>query len=246
MDGQRHVIIVSENPYYRTVYRETLAEAGFSVEDQVSPVELAEHLRRSPEINLLLLEQDLEETNAVQLLRELNEAGAEYPSMRTVCLVEQSVGSRALEELKSAGFSGVIPLDATPELIVFRVNDLIFSEEVKQRKNIRAPVSIRAQVQLGNELSEGLIISLSKQGLFLKSKLPLAVNSQIVLDFTLPKEGRGGGTRLQIPGRVTLVKGSTGPEDIYFGPGMVVIFEELETEILELLDDFVAGELIKL
>lgn len=246
MDGQRHVIIVSENPYYRAVYRETLAEAGFAVDDQVSPEELAERIQQTQNTNLLLLEQDLSETTAVQLLQELNDAGVAHPNLRTVCLVGQSVGSRALSELKAAGFSGVIPLDATPELIVFRVNDLIFSEEVKQRKNLRTPVSIPAEVRLDNQISEGLIISLSKQGLFLKSKRPLAVNSLIELTFTLPGETRGNGTRLQIPGRITLVKGSTGPVDIYFGPGMVVIFEKPDVRIVELLDDFVASELQKL
>lgn len=246
MDRKRHVIIVSENPYYRAVFRETLVDAGFSVDDQVTAPGLEERLRLAQATSLLLLDGDLTDTTAPQLLRQIYQSGVAPPNLRTVCLVDRNVNSYGLGELKDAGFSGIIPLNATPELIVFRVNDLIFSEEVKQRRNLRAPVSITAEVRLGNELVKGMIVSLSKHGLFLKSKQPMEVNRQIELTFTLPPDSRGAGRRLTVPGRVTLVKGKTGPEDIYFGPGMVVIFDNPNTSMLELLDEFVAGELDKL
>lgn len=243
MDQQRQVIIVSENSYHRAVFRETLIEAGFWVNDQVTADDLEEYLRGAPETNLLLLDRDLVQVKAEQLLRQVRASGATPPGLRCVCLVSRPVGSGDLEELKAAGFAGSIPLHATPEQIVFRVNDLIFSEAVERRKNLRAPVSIPVELILEGQLSEGVIISLSKHGLFLKTARSLPLDSVVDLKFTLPPGSRGGGRRMELTGRVTLVKGRTGPEDIYFGPGMVVIFEEPEISLQGVLDEFVAGEL---
>jgi len=246
MDRQRHVVIVSENPYYRAVFRETLVEAGFVVDDQVSAEGLANHLRRTPGTSLLLVDNDLSSASSSELLLQLNDSNTAPPHLRAVCLVGRPPDSTAMQQIRSAGFDGVIPIDATPELILFRVNDLIFAEEAKQRKNLRAPVAIDAEVLSGKEQTRGIIISLSKHGLFLKSEKLRPAGSTLELTFTLPEDGCGAGRRLTVPGRVNLVKEFEGAEDIYFGPGMVVIFESPNASIMDLIDDFVAGELDKI
>lgn len=243
MDRNRQVVIVSENSYHRTVFRETLIEAGYSVDDQVTAEGLEEYLRSAPATDLLLLDRELVDITAEQLLRHVRASGATPPGLRCVCLVSGPMGSADLDELKAAGFAGSIPLNATPEQIVFRVNDLIFSEAVERRKNLRAPVSIPAEMVLEEQPFEGLIVSLSKHGLYLKSARSLPLKSLIELRFTLPPGSPAGGRRIELAGRVTLVKSRTGPEDIYFGPGMVVIFENPESSLQDLLDEFVAGEL---
>jgi len=98
----------------------------------------------------------------------------------------------------------------------------------------------------GKEQTRGIIISLSKHGLFLKSEKLRPAGSTLELTFTLPEDGCGAGRRLTVPGRVNLVKEFEGAEDIYFGPGMVVIFESPNASIMDLIDDFVAGELDKI
>lgn len=246
MDRQRHVVIVSENPYYRAVFRETLVEAGFVVDDQVSAGGLEDHLRRTPETSLLLVDNDLSDISSADLLRRSIEAGAAPRHLRSVCLVGRPPDRTEMQRIRSAGFDGVIPIDATPELIVFRVNDLIFAEAVKRRKNSRAPVSIEAEVRADGTKIRGIIVSLSKHGLFLKSQEPLPAGTSLELTFTLPAESGGTGRRLTVPGRVNLVKELEGAEDIYFGPGMVVIFESPNDSIMDLIDDFVAGKLEKL
>lgn len=246
MEPQRRVIIISENAYYRAVFRETLSEAGFLVNDTITAENLSDYLETIRDAALLLIEQDLDAGSADELLAQVNSEGATAPGMSSVCLLNRPVRPGELESLKTVGFAGSIQLSATPEQIIFRINDLIFSEAVKQRKNLRAPVSIPAELVIDGQRAEGLVASLSKQGLFIKTNRAFPVNSAIDLKFTLPPSQGTGPQPVEVSGRVNLVKGRTGPEDITFGPGMVVIFDILEAGLKMILDEFVAGELEQL
>jgi len=243
MKQQRQVVIVCENPYYRTVFRATLVEAGFTVNDQVEAAELESHLRGASGTDLLLIDRNLKDASATQLLQQVTGSDAMPPGMRAVCLVKRSTGSRFIEELQTAGFAGAIALESTPEQIVFRVNDLIFTDAVKQRKNLRAAVSIPARAVCGNRTFIGRVVSLSKHGLYLKSDEQATMDDLIRISLALPGEDGSPGPTMELDGKVTITKSGSGPEDVSFGSGMVVIFQDPSSELKQLLNEYVAGEL---
>lgn len=84
-------------------------------------------------------------------------------------------------------FQKLISSARSPEEVLFKINELLFmAEDSSTRKNVRAPVAVPVRYRVGGVAFSGITYTISREGLFIKSREPFPRDTLVELEIELP------------------------------------------------------------
>jgi uncharacterized protein (TIGR02266 family) len=143
----------------------------------------------------------------------------------------------ATNRLKSLGASSMMTKGFTPEQIIHRINQLLFSEKAKERSAPRVPISIPVDFTLGDATKTGYLLNISATGLFLHTSMGILPGLSLLLKFSLP----GSDMVFDVRGVVRWSTSSSASKSLLGGAG--VMFTSIKDEHKEELKRFVEKEI---
>jgi len=124
----------------------------------------------------------------------------------------------------------------SPEEALFKINELLYqSTEDSTRRNVRAPVSLPVSYRVGNREFNGLLYTLSQEGMFIKSPKPLPENTLLDLELILPGDEKTIAIEGEVVHRTSLddARRRSGIS------GMTVVFRKIRGQDQRRIDRFV-------
>ncbi len=121
--------------------------------------------------------------------------------------------------LRGLGLTGLVPVGASPQEVVFRVNQVLFADrQAANRVSPRVPVNLPASFDAPDGPSQGRILNVSETGLFLSTDMLLPVNRNVTVRFAL----RSGAEPISVTCRVVWT--NAGGEGLRYFKGMGLQF----------------------
>ncbi len=149
-----------------------------------------------------------------------------------------------ISSLKDRGLLGVITKNSAQEDIYFLINKTLFYDKVLKR-NPRAQVNIPVELKAGAKVIKSFSSHLSRDGMFIVTINPLAVDSLCGLSFDIPGVKKMT-TTARVLYNITINKELNiiaNPQDPFkrqvSHPGMAVFFEDLSQEDRKLIDEYI-------
>lgn len=95
------------------------------------------------------------------------------------------------DALRGLGLKGLVPPAASPQEVVFRVNQVLFADkQAPDRVAPRVPVNLPASFDAPDGPAQGQILNLSGTGLFLSTEQILPLNRNVTVRFALTTGGK--------------------------------------------------------
>lgn len=147
--------------------------------------------------------------------------------------------------LREAGLIGVIAPATAPEEVAFLLNKALFFDKMI-RRNPRAPVSIPVTLGCAPVVIRSFATLLSRDGIFVVSLNPLAVNSACTLRFPLPGAQRELSTgakviyNIQVNRDLSIISNPRDPfKRLVSHPGMALVFTDMPHEDRDLIESYI-------
>lgn len=122
--------------------------------------------------------------------------------------------------LRVLGLEGIVPSDAPPQELVFRVNAVLFADRVDTaRPNRRVPTDLPATFEGPEGAVEGRVLNLSETGLFLAAERLLPVNRTVNVRVTLEDATEP----LTVTCRVVWTNAGNEPRRYFQGMGLQIL-----------------------
>jgi len=240
-DG-KNILITDDSMFFRRKLGDILTEAGHRVEYAKSGTQAIEILdARSGQYDLMTLDLDLPVVSGFQVLTWMSEHGlAGRPPVIVISSIFQTDSTR--ERLTRLGAACFLTKDFSPQELILRSNQILFSEKaasgISQRE--RVPVSIPVDFAMNDGAHEGFILNISTKGIYLTTETPLVKGATIRMSFALP----GTEETLAVDGVVRWTTAEKRRATRFCGGG--IMFTSIAAKDLNRIDAFVKKELIRL
>jgi ubiquinone/menaquinone biosynthesis C-methylase UbiE/CheY-like chemotaxis protein len=224
------VLIVDDDLSYLEKLQRALRE-NYSLYTATSGVEAIKLIKALPQVNVLIVNEELPRMKGTELLRFLHEMFGKSDAIIKILLTD-SPSNGSVTEMASYGridFTCAKPAD--PSEIKRKVGFLIAQRSHEKRTSMRVTLNGTSEVQIEADGSrEARVVNLSENGMFLKTLSFLPEGSSLPLKITLPD------------GRHHTVGGRIIRQDIEQG-GVGVQFQAIDNEsrrsLLQFLSDYV-------
>ena len=181
----RRVFIAVEMHFFRVALSAILQDAGMDV---IQPPHggLSVHWLReiSPPADMLILALQ-SGFSAVGFIRNFRKV-PEFEDTPILAISTLDRSGLDLNELRSLGVLGLVDKSATPEQLVFRVNQILSLAHQCERRYERAPVFLPVDLEVCGVVSTEYAISLSCGGLGVTSTQRLEPSTEVGVRFQLP------------------------------------------------------------
>jgi len=138
----RNILVADDSEFFRVKLSDVLTSAGHRVKTAGNGKDAIKEIEANPDgIDLLIMDLQMPQVDGFGILEWINGKGlsGRFPILAVTGVYE---ATHVLERLKELGATGMMTKDLTPEQIIFRVNNLLFSKGVALRGKQRVPITI--------------------------------------------------------------------------------------------------------
>ncbi|HYA48446.1 MAG TPA: PilZ domain-containing protein, partial [Burkholderiales bacterium] len=224
------VVLVDDDLGYLDKLQRLFRE-HYSVHTAASGVEAIKLIKALPEVNVLVVNDDLPRMKGIELLRFLHEMFGPSDSIIKILLVD-SLSNGSTAELHSLGrIDAVCEKPEDPAEIKRKVGYLIAQRSREKRASMRVSLDGQSDVRIEAGASgEARVVNLSENGMFLETLSFFPEGSALPLRITLPD-----GRQYAVSGRIVRQDSDQGGVGIEFQ----ALDEESRQSLLHFLSDYV-------
>jgi ubiquinone/menaquinone biosynthesis C-methylase UbiE/CheY-like chemotaxis protein len=225
------VLVVDDDLSYLDKLQRALRDR-FAVYTTTSGVEAIHLIKTLPEVNVLVVNEDLPRMKGTELLRFLNEIFKNSDAIIKILLTECATNGAVLDLASYGRIDCCLAKPADPAVIRRKISFLVAQRSREKRSSMRVTLdgANDIRIQTGS-LGEAKVLNLSENGMFLKTLASSPEGSAVPLDILLPD-----GRRYTLEGRVVRQDADQG--------GVAVEFQSLDDasrlSLLQFMSDYVA------
>ncbi len=243
----KNILVADDCLFFRTRLSHILIEAGHQVKIARNDRETIDIIaNNSSWINLLTFDMQMPVITCPQsfdnlgVLEWINRNG--FKGKFPILVITRTFESiHSIERLRNLGADGLITNASTPEQVIFRINQLLFSEKWKHGKpHKRVPVYLPVDFTLNNITHSGFLLNLSDTGTFLHTKMEFHIGARLKMQFSPPSLDK----ILNIVGTVQWLTQEKTDKNFFCGCGLE--FNSISQEDQGVLENYVGAETKKL
>ncbi|MBI5886093.1 MAG: PilZ domain-containing protein [Deltaproteobacteria bacterium] len=184
---QKKILIGLDTIFFKVLLSDLLGEAGHAVSFAKDSGRLIEIIKaHGAKIDMLILDMLDANINGYPLLESIKEGALEFRSP-VIVITAVSEPASVVQRLRTLGVASMISRSLTPEEIILRINNLLYSNaSAMDVPSMRIPVSIPVEFTFDGNKHEGTILNLSDGGAYIYSPLIMGRDAQVGLRFSLP------------------------------------------------------------
>jgi len=225
------VLIVDDDLAYLEKLQRALRDS-YVVHTTTSGVEAIHLIKALPEVNVLVVNEDLPRMKGTELLRFLNEIFKESDAIIKILLTESASNGATIDLTSYGRIDCCLPKPSDPAAIRRKISFLIAQRSREKRSSMRITLDGAKGIHVETgPLGEARLVNLSENGMFLKTLSTSPEGSAVPLNILLPD------------GRRCLLRGRIVRQDADQG-GVAVEFLSLDDasrlSILQFMSDYVA------
>ncbi|MBE0711213.1 MAG: PilZ domain-containing protein, partial [Candidatus Aminicenantes bacterium] len=229
--AQPIVLVVDDDLAYLEKLQRTLRDI-YTVYTTTSGVEAIHLIKALPEVNVLVVSEDLPRMKGTELLRFLNELFKNADAIIKIVLTESATNGSVIDLASYGRIDCCLAKPADPAAIRRKIGFLIAQRSREKRSSMRVTLDSTKDIRIETSpLGEAKLVNLSENGMFFKTLSSLPEGSAVPLNISLPD-----GRQYSVNGRVVR-------QDIDQG-GVGVEFEALDDtsrlSLLQFMSDYVA------
>jgi uncharacterized protein (TIGR02266 family) len=219
------VLVADDTAFVRDRFKAALEGAGHRAVTVKSAAELLARVRADlATLDLILVDLRLPHADGVNLVRGIRKL--DNGRLPVLIFSGTITSAEEVRELAGLGVAGYVNEYSTLQHIVPCLAPHLFPETLNRRGGPRVVLGIPIAYRFGNTIASALTLTLSRNGIAVKTTSPLVKGADVRLRFRLP-----GSTRdLDLAARVTW-------SDLRHGMGLR--FEKLESRDRAAVDEFV-------
>lgn len=225
------VLVVDDDLGYLEKLQRALRDV-YAVFTTTSGVEAIHLIKALPEVNVLVVNEDLPRMKGTELLRFLNEIFKNSEAIIKILLTENASNGATIDLASYGRIDCCLPKPSDPAAIRRKISFLIAQRSREKRSSMRVTLDgdKDIRIEMGPH-GEAQLVNLSESGMFLKTLASSPEGSAVPLTIALPD-----GRRYTVDGRVVRQDADEG--------GVAVEFLSLDDasrlSILQFMSDYVA------
>jgi len=225
------VLVVDDDLAYLEKLQRSLRDI-YAVYTTTSGVEAIHLIKGLPEVNVLVVNEDLPRMKGTELLRFLNEIFKNSDAIIKILLTALSSNGKTIDLASYGRIDCCLAKPSDPMAIRRKISFLLAQRSREKRSSMRVTIDGTRDIRIETgPLGEAKLVNLSENGVFLKTLTSFPEGSALPLTISLPD------------GREYAVKGRIIRQDIDQG-GVAVEFESLDEasrlSLLQFMSDYVA------
>jgi len=225
------VLIVDDDLAYLEKLQRALRDI-YTVYTTTSGVEAIQLIKALPEVNVLVVNEDLPRMKGTELLRFLNELFKNSDAIIKIVLTESATNGSVIDLASYGRIDCCLAKPADPAAIRRKISFLLAQRSREKRSSMRVILDGTKDIRIETSpLGEAKLVNLSENGMFLKTLSSFPEGSAVPLNISLPD------------GRQYMVNGRVVRQDIDQG-GVGVEFEAMDDtsrlSLLQFMSDYVA------
>ncbi len=229
--AQPVVLVVDDDLAYLEKLQRALRDI-YAVYTTTSGVEAIHLIKALPEVNVLVVNEDLPRMKGTELLRFLNEIFKNSEAIIKILLTECATNGTVIDLASYGRIDCCLAKPADPAAIRRKISFLIAQRSREKRSSMRVTLNGSKEIRIETGLlGEAKLVNLSENGMFLKTLSSFPEGSAVPLNISLPD------------GRQYTVNGRVVRQDIDQG-GVGVEFQALDDtsrlSLLQFMSDYVA------
>lgn len=225
------VLVVDDDLAYLEKLQRALRDI-YAVYTTTSGVEAIQLIKALPEVNVLVVNEDLPRMKGTELLRFLNELFKNSDAIIKILLTESATNGSVIDLASYGRIDCCLAKPADPAAIRRKISFLIAQRSREKRSSMRVTLDGSRDIRIETgPLGEAKLVNLSENGMFLKTLSSFPEGSAVPLNISLPD------------GRQYMVNGRVVRQDIDQG-GVGVEFEAMDDtsrlSLLQFMSDYVS------
>jgi CheY-like chemotaxis protein/ubiquinone/menaquinone biosynthesis C-methylase UbiE len=225
------VLVVDDDlPYLETLQR-ALRDL-YIVYTTTSGVEAIQLIKALPEVNVIVVNEDLPRMKGTELLRFLNEIVKGADTIIKILLTGCASNGKTIDLASYGRIDACLAKPSDPMAIRRKISFLIAQRSREKRSSMRVTLDGFRDIRIGTgALTEAKLVNLSENGVFLKTLSSLPEGLTLPLSITLPD-----GRHYQVKGRVVRQDPDQGGVAVEF----VSLDDTSRLSLLQFMSDYVA------
>ena len=229
--AQPVVLVVDDDLAYLEKLQRALRDS-YAVYTTTSGLEAIHLIKALPEVNVLVVTEDLPRMKGTELLRFLHEIFRNADAIIKILLTEIPTNGTTIDLASYGRIDACLAKPSDPTAIRRKISFLIAQRSGERRSSMRVTLDGALDVRIGaSSLGEAKLVNLSDSGVFLKTLSASPEGSVVPLDIALPD-----GRQHRVNGRIVRLDSDQG--------GVAVEFESLDDasrlSLLQFMSDYVA------
>jgi ubiquinone/menaquinone biosynthesis C-methylase UbiE/CheY-like chemotaxis protein len=225
------VLVVDDDLAYLEKLQRALRDI-YAVYTTTSGVEAIQLIKALPEVNVLVVNEDLPRMKGTELLRFLNELFKNSDAIIKIVLTESATNGSVIDLASYGRIDCCLAKPADPAAIRRKISFLLAQRSREKRSSMRVTLDGSQDIRIETgPLGEAKLVNLSENGMFLKTLSSFPEGSAVPLNISLPD------------GRQYMVNGRVVRQDIDQG-GVGVEFEAMDDtsrlSLLQFMSDYVS------
>jgi ubiquinone/menaquinone biosynthesis C-methylase UbiE/CheY-like chemotaxis protein len=225
------VLVVDDDLAYLEKLQPALRDI-YAVHTTTSVVEAIQLIQALPEVNVLVVNEDLPRMKGTELLRFLNELFKNSEAIIKIVLTESATNGSVIDLASYGRIDCCLAKPADPAAIRRKISFLLAQRSREKRSSMRVTLDGTKDIRIETGLlGEVKLVNLSENGMFFKTLSSFPEGSAVPFNISLPD------------GRQYMVNGRVVRQDIDQG-GVGVEFEAMDDtsrlSLLQFMSDYVA------
>ncbi|MGB8959963.1 MAG: PilZ domain-containing protein [Candidatus Aminicenantales bacterium] len=225
------VLVVDDDLAYLEKLQRALRDS-YTVHTTTSGVEAIHLIKSLPEVNVLIVNEDLPRMKGTELLRFLNEIFKNSDAIIKILLTECASNGTTIDLASYGRIDCCLAKPSDPAAIRRKISFLIAQRSREKRSSMRVTLDGSKDIRIETGLlGEAKLVNLSENGMFLKTLSSSPEGSAVPLDIALPD-----GRQYRVNGRIVRQDADQG--------GVAVEFLSLDDtsrlSLLQFMSDYVA------
>jgi ubiquinone/menaquinone biosynthesis C-methylase UbiE/CheY-like chemotaxis protein len=183
------ILIVDDDLPGLEKLRQTLEES-YVVQTAVSGVEAIHEITTRPEIDVLIVNDELPRMKGIELFRFLQETVSHAKRIVKILITDNSVSNKNQEAAKYGRIDYICSKPLDPEELFRTVNFLMSQRSLEKRTSMRVTLTSSEDIQIeAGNAQEAKLVNISENGMFLRTSSFFPEGSALPFKITLP-DGR--------------------------------------------------------
>jgi uncharacterized protein (TIGR02266 family) len=233
------ILLAHSSDVFRTMFSNTLTKSGFKIILARDGKETIQHLSSNGNnIDLLLLDLEIPQFKGFKVLEWVKNNHLDG-TLPVLVIAESYEFGNVMTDLKPLGAAELTTRSITCDHLIYKVNNLLCSNESSNTIAKRVPTTIPVEFRSGDTSAAGFILNLSETGLFINySNKILKTGDTLYLTFPLPSND----DVIKAEGKVVWLNKFEGSGDAFF-KGFGIHFTKIKPDDREKIANFLKREL---
>ncbi len=225
------VLVVDDDLAYLEKLQRALRDI-YSVYTTTSGVEAIHLIKALPEVNVLVVNEDLPRMKGTELLRFLNEIFKNSDAIIKILLTECASNGKTIDLASYGRIDCCLAKPSDPAAIRRKISFLIAQRSREKRSSMRVTLDGSKDIRIETGLlGEAKLVNLSENGMFLKTLSSSPEGSAVPLNIALPD-----GRQYRVKGRIVRQDADQGGVAVEF----LSIDDTSRLSLLQFMSDYVA------